>query len=86
MGNQTAIALAEEVDSLVTLEQAIAIHLQSNHYPPVHPIFIPTCVEAINLASCDDWDVEIEMPNGVTKTVAGIVEGLHLSAFIPDEY
>ena len=86
MGNQTAIALAGEIDSLVTLETAIAIHLSSNHYPPVHPIFIPTCIEAINLASCDDWDVEIEMPNGVTKTVAGIVEGLHLSAFIPEEY
>lgn len=86
MGNQTAIALAEEVDSLVSLETAIAIHLQSNHYPPVHPIFIPTCIEAINYASCDDWDIEIEMPNGVVKTVAGIVEGLHLSAFIPEEY
>lgn len=86
MGNQTAVALAEAVDSLTTLETALAIHLQSNHYPPVHPIFIPTCVEAINLASCDDWHVEIEMPNGITKTVGEIVEGLHLSAFIPDEY
>ena len=86
MGNATAIALAEEVDSLVSLEGALAIHLSSNHYPPVHPIFIPTCVEAINYATCGDWDVVIEMPNGVAKTVGGIVEGLHLSAFIPDEY
>ena len=86
MGNQTAIALAEEVGNLATLETALAIHLQSNHYPPVHPVFIPVCVEAINLAADEHWDVEIEMPNGITKTVAGIVEGLHLGAFIPEEY
>jgi hypothetical protein len=86
MGNMTALALAEEVGELATLETALAIHLSSNHYPPVHPIFIPTCIEAINYASCEDWDVEIEMPNGVTKTVGQIVEGLHLGAFIPQEY
>lgn len=86
MGNMTALALAEEVGELATLETAIAIHLSSNHYPPVHSIFIPTCIEAINYASCDDWDVEIEMPNGITKTVGQIVEGLHLGAFIPEEY
>jgi hypothetical protein len=86
MGNMTAIALAEEVGSMVTLKQALAMHLSSNHYPPVHPIFIDTCVEAINYASCGDWDIEIEMPNGITKTVSGIVEGLHLDAFIPEYY
>lgn len=86
MGNMTAVALAEEVGSLASLETALAIHLASNHYPPVNPVFIPTCVEAINLAANDDWDVEIEMPNGITKTVGGIVEGLHLDAFIPRYY
>lgn len=86
MGNQTAIALAEEVGNLATLKQALAIHLQSNHYPPVHPIFIDTCVEAINYATCEDWHVEIDMPNGITKTAGEIVEGLHLSAFIPEYY
>lgn len=86
MGNQTAIALADSVGDLTTLKGALAIHLQSNHYPPVHPIFIDTCVEAINYASCDDWHIEIEMPNGIVKTVAEIVEGLHLDAFIPEWY
>lgn len=86
MGNMTALALAEGVDELTSLKGALAIHLASNHYPPVNPVFIPTCVEAINLAANDDWDVEIEMPNGITKTVGDIVEGLHLSAFIPRYY
>jgi hypothetical protein len=84
MGNMTALALAEGVDQLTSLKGALAIHLASNHYPPVHPIFIDTCVEAINYAKCEDWDIIIDMPNGVSKTVGEIVEGLHLSAFIPE--
>jgi hypothetical protein len=86
MGNMTAISLAEGIDTLTSLRGALSMHLSSNHYPPVHPIFIDTCVEAINYATCGDWDIEIEMPNGITKTVSGIVEGLHLDAFIPEYY
>jgi hypothetical protein len=82
MGNPTALALADTVEDRETLEIALYAHLRSNHYPPVNPVFVPTCVEAINLATDGHWDARLEMPNGVVKTVAGIVEGLHLSAFI----
>lgn len=86
MGHITALGLAEEVGDLVTLKQALAMHLQGNHYPPINLVFVDTCVEAINYAASGDWDIEIEMPNRITKTVASIVEELHLDPFIPEYY
>jgi len=85
MGNMTALALADTVEDKETLEIALLAHLRSNHYPPVHPVFVPTCVEAINLATDGHWDAVLEMPNGIAKSVGDIVEGLHLSAFIHAE-
>lgn len=69
----------------VSRRQALAIHLQSNHYPPVHSAFIPVCEWAIERALEDDWSSIIEMPNGITKSVGDIVEGLHLYSFIEDD-
>ena len=81
MGNLTAIGLAE---SGVPLETALAIHLKSNHYPPIHEAFIPVAKEAIALAEDEEWDAELTYPNGLVRTVAHTVEGLHLDAFISE--
>ena len=82
MGYTTASALADTVEDTETLEIALLAHLRSNHYPPIHPVFVPTCVEAINLAVDEHWDTVLEMPNGVWKSVSDIVMGLHLQPFI----
>ena len=84
MGYNTAIGIAE---SDVTFEQQIAWHLQGNHYPPVPLSMVQPCIEAIDAYWADEFNLEIEMPEGVFykgKTTApawAIIEQHHLSAW-----
>ena len=82
MGNLQAISLAELAVDENALHNALAIHLRSNHYPPVSYAFIPVAKQAIALAIEGDYDAELEYPNGLVRTVAHTVEGLHLGAFV----
>jgi len=41
--------------------------------------------EAINKANAEDWDSMIAMPNGMKRTVAEIVELMHLEWFLENE-
>lgn len=76
---------AEEMVSILQQDQALRWHLQSNHYPPINEVFIPVAKEAIEKGNQEDWDYVIKMPNGVSKTVAQIIEGLHLESFLDEE-
>jgi hypothetical protein len=75
----------------LTLDQAVAIHLQSNHYPPVPLIMVQPCVDAI--FAVNDWraDESIDLPKGVlykgeTSAPAwAIVEQHHLDAWVQYE-
>lgn len=80
-----ALQAREMAESGLSLRTALDWHLTSNHYPPVHRVFIDTAIEAIEHANEDDWDHVIEMPNGISKSVADIVTGLHLGAFIDSD-
>ncbi len=82
MGNATARDLAT---SGIDLDTALEIHLMSNHYPPIHLDFLPIAKKAIELAQDEEWNAELEYPNGLVCTVADTVEGLHLDAFIEGE-
>lgn len=78
---------ASEISGLVSegetsLNTALSWHLSSNHYPPVHKAFIPVCKQAIALANDGDWDAVLTYPNGLERTVAYTIEGLHLDAFL----
>lgn len=84
MGNLQAQEMASLVGD-ITLETAVGLHLRSNHYPPVHEAFIPVAIEAIDLANQGDWYAELEYPNGIERTVAHTIEGLHLGAFLDDQ-
>ncbi|MHC1628799.1 MAG: hypothetical protein ACXQTI_08215 [Candidatus Nezhaarchaeales archaeon] len=64
------------------IDEALSIHLLGNHYPQVSLDFIPICKEAIEHCSLGCYDIDIKMPNGITKSAADIVEGLHLNCFI----
>jgi len=66
----------------IALDTALLVHLQSNHYPPVHPAFVPVAREAIERANDGDWDGEQTYPNGLVRTVRDTVDGLHLYAFL----
>ena len=83
MGNMQAEAYAEgAAENPEARDVYLLAHLQSNHFPPVHPVFLPVAKEAIERANAGDWDHEITMPNDVVLTVSEIVSQLHLSAFL----
>jgi len=91
MGSVTALGIQ---DTVLDLETQLAYHLQGNHYPPVPLSMVQPCIDAIDAAYDEDYDREIEMPEGVSykgKTTApawAIIEQHHLSWFIDpaDEY
>lgn len=88
MGNNTAMDLATNLD--ITLENAIGIHLQGNHYPPVPLTMVQPCIDAIDAIHAGDGDTEIELPEGVlyknkiTAPAWAIAEQHHLSAWLPE--
>lgn len=64
------------------LNSMLRIHLQNNHYPPVHEAFIPNALEAIEQCNEDSPETIITMCNGIEKTAEAIVDGLHLHDFL----
>ena len=88
MGYNTALDLSEELE--LDLEMAISIHLRSNHYPPVPLSMVQPCIDAIDAYYEDDYNLEIEMPEGVSykgKTTApawAIIQQHHLDAWLPE--
>lgn len=76
---------AEEFAANLPIEQALMLHLQCNHYPPVKSVFIPVAKDAIDRANKGEYDTVLEMPNGKSLSVARIIEGLHLDCFLDQE-
>jgi hypothetical protein len=86
MGLTTALALEEELG----LEAGLAIHLQSNHYPPVPVAMVQPCIDAIDAYHDEDYGRLIELPAGISwrgETSApahAIVDAHHLDAWLPE--
>jgi|TARA_B110000908_G_scaffold161229_1_gene205305 hypothetical protein len=84
MGSLQAAEMAE----LVPMEQAIAWHLRSNHYPPIPASMAKPCLDAIDAYWEDDIDREIQMPDGISyrgeSTVAAreIIISCNLDAWL----
>ena len=64
VGLSTAIDLSQNLE--ISLENAIGMHLQGNHYPPVPLSMVAPCIGAIDAAYDEDYNREIEMPEGVS--------------------
>jgi len=83
---------AQELASILDLESSIAMHLTANHYPPVPTSMVQPCINAIDAYHDEDFNREIEMPEGVSykgKTTApawAIVEQHHLDAWLPHSW
>ena len=85
MGLNTATDLAENLD----LEKSLAIHLRSNHYPPVPVAMVQPCIDAID-AYNGDYDLNrlISLPEGITwrgqteAPASAIIEAHHLDAWL----
>jgi len=87
---------AREMLDQAGLDQALAWHLQGNHYPPVPVSMVPACKKAIEIATEAYWgDASlndlIELPSPITwrgethAPARAIIEAHHLDAFINPE-
>lgn len=89
MGYLHATELANETS--LSLEAQLHIHFSSNCYPPIPQYMIPIAVEAIKACKEEQYDLEIELPQGVTfrnsTTVTAInaVDNLRLEAWTSGE-
>jgi hypothetical protein len=85
MGYSTALDLSDTL----SLETGLAIHLQTNHYPPVPVAMVQPCIDAID-AYNDDYDLNrmIELPKDITwrgqtsAPASAIIEAHHLDAWL----
>ena len=86
MGSLHAMEYANSVkEGGMDLDTALLIQLQSNHYPPIHSVFVPVAKKAIELANQGEWSEIIDMPNGRSLSVSSIIEQLHLDSFLDGE-
>lgn len=82
---------AREMAGMMSLEDGIAWHLRSNHYPPIPLSMVKPCIEAIDAYWEDDLDREIEMPEGVyyrgetTAPARAIIVQHHLDAWCEED-
>lgn len=89
---------AAEMAEMLSIEDGIAWHLRSNHYPPIPASMVEPCIEAINACNELDHDRKIQLPiDGVDRNgdpfqitwrgndwapAYAIVEGHHLHSWI----
>lgn len=94
MGLMSLLGMMEVIDDV---NQLVEWHLSSNIYPPVNPIYVPLCVEAIRALKnqADGTEkVMLQMPEGTfhknDQTFVDawdVVEGFALEGFLmEDEY
>ena len=86
MGRLHAIEFAQG-----DLDTGLTWHLQSNHFPPVPLTMLEPCKEAIYAGREQDWEREIELPEGVfykgkvTAPAWAILNQHHLDAWLEIE-
>lgn len=90
VGHNFAVDLAGE--ERLSLEQAVGIHLRSNHYPPVPLAMVEPCIEAIEKCNEGDSGALVDLPEGVkwrgetTAPAYAIVEAHHLEPWVSFDY
>lgn len=90
MGSNMAYDLANNDLLDLDLETQLQIHLTGNHYPPVPVSMVQPCIDAIDAYYDEDYDREIEMPEGVsykglkTAPAHAIIDQHHLEAWLPE--
>ena len=91
MGSNFATELADGTLGTITLENQLAIHLRSNHYPPVPLSMVQPCIEAIDAYWEGEHLQHIDLPEGISwrgETYApawALIEAHHLETWITEE-
>jgi hypothetical protein len=76
---------------MIGMRNSLQHHLQFNHFPPVHGMFVPIAEAAIEVAveavegNLDLLDDTLELPNGVVLPVQQIMDELHLWDYVSPE-
>lgn len=78
MGHMSALSMIDAAGR----NEALAWHLQHNHFPPVSLAFLPVAEQAIAAFDNEDPTLVLTLPNGRKLTAGRVVEGLHLTAFL----
>jgi hypothetical protein len=84
MGSIQAMEMAEMLD----MDDALAWHLRSNHFPPIPLSMIEPCKEAIQNALEGNWMKLVSLPEGVgykgltAAPTHAIIEQHHLDAWV----
>jgi hypothetical protein len=84
MGSLQAMEMAE----MLSIDDALAWHLRSNHFPPIPLSMIEPCKEAIQNALEGDWMKLVSLPEGVgykgltAAPTYAIIEQHHLDAWV----
>lgn len=93
MGSNFARDLAElssagPSDPCLDIDQAVLIHLTSNHYPPVPRSMVKPALTAITLANEGDYEALVALPEGITwkgadeAPASALINDLHLEYFL----
>ena len=89
MGSLQAEEFAGMVrEGSVVLDAALHWHLRSNHFPPLPLALIEVAKAAIQKANNEEYEAEIDMPDGISfrdagkATVYQLIESMHLESFI----
>ncbi len=83
MGSTHAAGFAEMVvEGAIAMRTAVANHLRTNHVPPVHFDFVKPAMAAIMAGAQEEWDEQIELPNGIVMSASEVVDGLNLIPFV----
>lgn len=79
---------AAEMAEMLSIEDAIAWHLRSNHFPPIPLSMVPVCIEAIENALEGNWTKLVSLPEGVgykgltAAPTDAIIEQHHLHPWV----
>lgn len=82
MGTKTAMEIGETMRDELTLLRGVIWHLQGNLYPPFPATFADACVQAIKSGWDEEWDKEIELPDGRIGTAQQIIEFFRLEWYM----
>jgi hypothetical protein len=83
MGALNAQEMAAAVgEGEVSMRMALNWHLTTNHYPPVHTIFVDCAMEAIRLVADEEYDALVDRPGADPLPAIKVVEELHLFEFV----
>lgn len=90
MGARLALDLASG-EFNISREDAIAVHLTSNLYPPMPISLVQACIEAIDAVNASEPDTWVRLPDGIgfrgyaSVEAFELIQALRLEAWVEND-